>query len=133
LVEQNEVGEFFAHPKTETAKNFIISSLPQSLPATLVQYILPTEQQNTHPLLRLIFMGNAATQPIISQLINLFQLRVNILQANVEYIKNHAMGTMIIAADGNKNKIHAAIQHLNHIGIQVEVIGHVPNDIIAFV
>ena len=133
LVEENEVGEFFSHPKTAAAKNFIVSSLPQHLPVTLEEYISPNESPNTHPLWRLFFMGDAATQPIISQLINLFKLRVNILQANVEYIKKHAMGTMIIAVDGEKNAIQTASDYLTKLGVHVEVMGYVPNDIIAFV
>jgi D-methionine transport system ATP-binding protein len=132
LVEENEIGEFFARPKTAIAKNFILSSLPQHLPSILESHILSKEQQNTHPLLRLVFTGNAATQPIISQLINSFHLRVNILQANVEYIRKHAMGTMVIAINGEKNNIHAAMEHLNSLGVQVEMIGYISNDIIAF-
>lgn len=132
LIEENEIGEFFAAPKTVIAKNFILSSLPQHLPSMLEGHIVLTEQLDTHPLLRLVFMGDAATQPIISQLINSFHLRVNILQANVEYIRKHAMGTMIIAVDGEKNNIQAATQYLNTLGVQVEVIGHMPDDVIAF-
>ena len=68
----------------------------------------------------------------MAQLMNQFNLRINILQANVEYIKNHAMGIMILAIDGDKNNITSSIQHLEQLGIQVEVLGYVPNDIITF-
>lgn len=132
LIEENEVGKFFAHPETTTAKNFIVSSLPQKLPHAIAVHVLPSAQANTHPVLRLWFWGDAATQPIIAQLINQFNLRINILQANVEYIKKHAMGTMVLAISGEKNKLDAAIQYLQQMGIQVEVMGHVPNNIITF-
>jgi len=132
LIEENEVGEFFAHPKTPIAKNFIISSLPQQLPSTIRAHVHQQELPNTHPILRLWFFGGAATQPVIARLINQFGLKVNILQANVEYIKKHAMGIMILSIDGEKNKLQAAIEHLREIGIQVEVLGYVPNDVISF-
>jgi D-methionine transport system ATP-binding protein len=132
LIEENEVGEFFTHPKTAIAKSFISSPLAQTLPAAMAQHILAFEQPQTHPLWRLCFMEKTATQPIISQLINQFNLRINILQANVEYVKNHAMGTMIIAVDGEINKINAAMQYLQQLDVQTEVVGHVPNDIISF-
>lgn len=132
LIEENEVGEFFAQPKTQIAKSFIASSLSQTLPHAITEHVLATEQPNTHPVWRLCFLEKTATQPIISQLINQFNLRVNILQANVEYIKKHAMGIMIIAVDGDKNNLQAATQHLQKLGVQLEVIGHVPNDIIPF-
>jgi D-methionine transport system ATP-binding protein len=132
LIEANEVGEFFAYPKTETAKNFIYSSMSIALPAAIQEYILPEAKPDTHPLLRLWFMPDTATQPIIAQLINQFGLRINILQGNLEYIKNHAMGILVLAVDGEKNQLQAGIEYLKKAGVNPEVIGHVPNDIIPF-
>lgn len=132
LVEENEVGKFFANPQTEIAKKFIASSLPQHLPTAIEQFVMAYEKPYTHPVLRLWFMENATTQPIISQLINQYKLRINILQANVEYIKNHAVGIMIIAIEGERNHIQSGMEYLRNIGVEIEVMGHVPNDIIPF-
>lgn len=132
IIEENEVGEFFSHPKTQTAKNFIDSSLPQHLPETIEQYLVSSEQFNTHPVFRFWFMGEAATQPIISQLINQYNLKINILQATVECIKKHTMGIMMVAVDGEKTQLNAALDYLKNIGVHTEVIGHVPVDIITF-
>ncbi len=133
MIEENEVGEFFSHPKTPSAKKFIISSLQQSLPSAIAEHVLKKEEPNSHPVLRLWFFGGTATQPVMAQLLNQFNLRINILQANVEYIKKHAMGIMILAIDGDKTKLAAGIQHLEQLGVQVEVLGYVPNDIIPFI
>jgi D-methionine transport system ATP-binding protein len=132
LIEENEVGEFFAYPKTLTAKNFIFSSMPQTLNTTIQEYLLPEARNDTHPLLRLCFLPDTATQPIIAQLINQFGLKVNILQGNLEYIKKHALGIMVFAIDGEKQQLEAGMQHLIQLGVNVEIIGHVPNDIIPF-
>lgn len=132
LIEQNEVGEFFTHPKTETAKNFIASSMLQHLPAAIEEHVLKEEQPHTHPVLRLWFLQGTATQPIISELSHQFDFRINILQANVEYIKKHVMGIMMVAIKGEKLNIQPAINYLKQIGVEVEVIGYVPNDIITF-
>lgn len=132
LIEQNEVGEFFTHPKTDVAKNFIASSVLQHLPAAIEKHVLAIEQADTHPIVRLWFLQNTATQPIISELSHRFNLHINILQANVEYIKNHSMGIMIVALKGDKLQTNPAIQFLKERGVQVEVVGYVPNDFIAF-
>lgn len=132
MVEENEVGAFFSHPKTDIAKSFIFSSLQQHLPVAIAEHVLKEEVPHTHPVLRLRFFGDAATQPIMAQLINQFNLRINILQANVEYIKKHAMGITVLAIDGEKNKLALAISHLQNLGVQIEVLGYVPNDIIPF-
>ncbi|MDX1900502.1 MAG: ATP-binding cassette domain-containing protein [Gammaproteobacteria bacterium] len=133
LIEENEVGRFFAHPETDIAKNFIMSSLQQSLPHPLVDKICDNASDNTHPVLRLRFLADTATQPVIAHLIRQFQLRVNILQANVEYIRNHASGVMLLAIDGTTEQLNAGIQFLKTSGIQVEVLGHVPDDIVSFI
>lgn len=132
LIEENEVGEFFAQPKTAVAKSFIVSSLNLDLPAAIAEHVSHQEQANYNPVLQLTFFGNAATQPVMAQLMNQFNLRINILQANMEYIKKHAMGSMLLAIDGEKKHINAGIQHLKQLGVQVEVLGYVPNDIIPF-
>lgn len=132
LIEENEVGKFFTQPKTTTAKNFVYSSSAQNLPLPIAEHILAFPQQHTHPVWRLCFSGKATTQPLVSQLINQFNLRINILQANVEYIKNHVLGFMTVAVDGKKEQLQAAMQHLQILDVQIEVVGHVPNDIIPF-
>ncbi len=132
LLEQNEVSEFFVHPKTDIAKKFIASSLSQSLPPPISELVLASAEENTHPVWRLRFIEKAATQPIISQLINQYNLRINILQANVEYIKKQAIGIMIIALDGEKNKLQQGMEYLQKLNVLVEVIGYVRNDIIPF-
>lgn len=129
LIEENEVGEFFTHPKTDVARNFISSSVLHHLPAAIERHLLVVEQAETHPILRLWFLQGTATQPIISEISQQFDLNINILQANVEYIKNHAMGIMIIALRGENVKVQPAIQYLKQRGVQVEVMGYVPNDI----
>jgi D-methionine transport system ATP-binding protein len=132
LIEENEVGEFFAYPKTETAKKFIFSAMHVKLSPTIQQHILLTPQPDTHPLVRLWFMPDTANQPIIAQLINQFGLRVNILQGNLEYIKNHATGILVVALDGAPDKLQAGMEYLKEIGVNIEVIGHVPNSLITF-
>jgi D-methionine transport system ATP-binding protein len=132
LIEENEVGEFFAYPQTDIAKNFIFSSLPQTLPPAIQEYVLATEEPNTHPVMRLQLLPSTATQPIIALLISQFGWRINILQGNMEYVKKHAMGVMLVAIDGEKNQLQNGMAYLKKIGINAEIIGHVPNDIIPF-
>lgn len=133
LIEQNEVGEFFTHPKTDVAKNFIASSVLQHLPSVLEEHVMGTQLPQTHPVLRLWFLQGTATQPIISELSHRFGFHINILQANVEYIKKHVMGIMLVAIKDEKSNMQPAIQFLKQLGVEVEVMGYVPDNIITFV
>lgn len=132
LIEENDVGTFFANPQTTIASNFIASSSPQKLPAAIVKHLVGFEQPNSHPVLRFRFFGDAATKPIIAHLINQYHWRINILQANVEHIKENVMGLLILAIYGDKSQIEAGMLYLQKIGVSVEVMGYVPNDIITF-
>jgi D-methionine transport system ATP-binding protein len=132
LTEENEVSEFFAYPKTALAKDFVASTLPEHLPHAIEQFITMKEAANTHPVMRFWFKGDTVAHPIVSKLIVEFGLRINIMQANIEYIKHYVIGAMIVAVDGDKDKLTAARGYLAEIGVQVEVIGYVPNDIIPF-
>ena len=133
LQEQNEVGEFFAHPATEIARNFVTSSLPQALPSPLARCLVQEAKPQHHPVLRLWFFGGAATQPVMTQLIQQFGLRVNILQASVEYVREHAMGVMTLAVEGEPAQREAAVAHLRGNGITVEALGYVPDNIVSFI
>lgn len=132
LTEQNEVGEFFAHPQTDTARQFIISSLPQALPLPLARHLVTEPAPGCHPVIRLWFFGGTATQPVLTQLIRHFSLRVNILQASVEYIREHAMGVMTLAIEGDRDNREKAIGHLKATGVTVEELGYVSDDIVSF-
>lgn len=132
LIEDNDVGSFFAYPKTSIAKNFIYTSMSQKLPLTIEEHLVQEPRSDTHPIVRLFFLPDSATQPIISFLIREFGLSVNILQGNIEYIKNHAMGILLIAVEGDATKMKAGLHHLEKLGVKVEIIGHVPSNIISF-
>jgi D-methionine transport system ATP-binding protein len=132
LIEDNAVSDFFAYPKTELAQNFVFNDMCPPLPAALKQHVLATEGVDTHPLVRLIFRPDTASKPIISQMMHTYQLQINILQGNIEFIKNHAMGMMLITLAGEPTQITACLLHLQNIAITIEIIGHVPNNIIAF-
>ncbi len=132
LIEQNSVGAFFAHPQTATAKKFIAAALPQTLPAMLQSALQAEAQAASHLVLRLWFFGEAATQPLVAQLMQHFQLRVNILLANMEYVQHHAMGVLTLAIEGAADQRIAAMAHLQQLGVRVEVLGFVPDNLIHF-
>ena len=130
LIEENEAGEFFSHPKTDIAKQFLASSLRQNLPSAIETLLLKEEEPDTHLVLQLRFTGKTVTQPIISQLAIQFNLKVNILQATVESIKDHILGMMIVVISGNSEQLKPAIDYINLLGVNTEVVGYVPRNTI---
>ena len=84
IVEMGTVHDVFAAPKSDIAKELI---LPKSKTVSLL---------NTPRKLRIVFDGNSAFEPVLSNLILTCQTPVNILFADTKDIDGKAYGQMIL-------------------------------------
>ncbi len=84
IIEQSDIVTLFKHPKTDIAKRFIQSTVSPELPKLLSQQLKPEPLPDGHTVIRVAFTGNAAAEPVIDQLIRSYEVRINILQANLE-------------------------------------------------
>lgn len=126
LIEQDEVFEFFTKPKTAVAQEFVKSSLKQELPASLQQQFKSSPDAHSNAVLRIIFHGKAAAEPLIAHLMQDFGIRLNILQANIEFLKDEILGIMITEVVGHTgSNLENGIAYLKQQDVSVEVIGYV--------
>jgi D-methionine transport system ATP-binding protein len=125
IIEQGETAEVFANPKTETAKQFVYSTLHINLPEHLKNQLKQEITPESLVVLRLWFLKDAAKEAIISHLIKRFYVDVNILQASLEYIHERLMGIMTITIKAHGDKLENCIGYLTEQKIKVEVIGYV--------
>lgn len=121
IIEESNVVEFFVQPKTELAKRFIKQYTLEHLPETIRER-LSTEG---FPLWRLSFLGKAAEEPLIAELIQKYHLNINVLQSNIEPLRDQIMGTMIVKAEGNQQQIFEGQEFLISKGVFLETIGYV--------
>lgn len=128
VIEQADVLEFFSNPKTQIAKQFIRSSLQHNLPEIIQKKLLKEKIPNSDTLLRLSFVGAVAQEPLIAHLIQNFSIDINILQANIEVIRDEIIGVMLVQVSDVENKLGAAIEYLHNKGVFVEIIGYVQHD-----
>ena len=125
IIEQGETSEIFANPKTETAKQFVYSTLQIDLPDHLKKKLKKEITQNSKVVLRLWFFKESAKEAIIAHLVKRFYVDVNILQASLEYIHERLMGIMTITIDAHGDKLQHCIAYLTEQEIKVEVMGYV--------
>ncbi|CAN5209919.1 methionine ABC transporter ATP-binding protein [soil metagenome] len=125
IIEQAELFEFFTQPKTALAKELIKSCLKQELPAALQDTLSPQHTPTSHPVLRIIFFGKAANQPLIANMMQNFKIGLNIWQANMELLKTAALGTMIVEVMSHDNNLTEGLHYLQQQGVFVETIGYV--------
>jgi len=125
LVEQGPVGHIFAHPETELARQFIRSTLDLSIPDDYAARLSANKTEKTHPLVRLEFTGDSVNAPLVSLLAKKFDLDVNILSANMDYVGGIKFGLMLAEFFGSEKAMKESVAYLKENKVEVEVLGYV--------
>jgi D-methionine transport system ATP-binding protein len=124
IVEQGSVLDLFTNPKTAMARNFINSIVNTEIPPVI-------KERQSHSLhhgeqskvIRVSFIGETATEPLISSLVQKFGIQANILYGNIDHIKDTLFGSLtleLLPVPGGD--VDDAINYLKSCNLQVEVL-----------
>lgn len=125
LVEKGPVGDIFAHPKTELAREFIRSTLDLSIPEDYRARMVESRVDNSYPLIRLEFTGASVDAPLISQVAREFNIDISILSSDMDYAGGVKFGLMLAEFFGTEQAAEQAINFLRDHKVNVEVLGYV--------
>ncbi len=125
LVEQGAVGDIFAHPKTQLARQFIRSTLDLSIPEDYRARLLSEQQGDSYPLVRLEFTGASVDAPLISHVAREFNIDISILSSNMDYVGGIKFGLMLAEFFGTQAAAEQAIAFLKEHKVEIEVLGYV--------
>lgn len=117
IVEEGSVASVFADPQHVTTKNFLQNA----------SHEIPSEffHDPNRMLLRLRFKGNAAGEPIISEIVKRFDVHANILLGWVDRLQNLTLGTLVIALTGSKEEIDKTLNYFEEKAVHYEVVKNV--------
>ncbi|HEY4435344.1 virulence-associated ABC transporter ATP-binding protein SfbB [Lelliottia sp. V89_10] len=116
VVELGEVFDVFAHPQHPFTQQLVSHTLNLTLPERLQQH-LPGQ------LLKILFIGDSAEQPVLSDVAIKFGVAVNILHGKIEYIGERALGILVVQLTADDPAVvETAVEHIRHRTAQVEVI-----------
>lgn len=132
IIEEADVVTLFKSPKTEIAKTFTGLAAHRELPPLLKEHLHAEHLPGDQTVIRMTFSGDAAAQPVIDDLIRHFKVRINIMQANLEFLRSDTLGMMIFAISGEGREIASALQFLIEKKLTVEVLGYVATDAWSF-
>lgn len=126
LVETKNVVDFFVKPESKLGKEYVASSLRFSLPEWLESKIHTHQsEKHPHPLLKISFSGQKVHSPLISEASRKFQVDINILLANIEYLGNSNIGAMIAQLFADDEKLKLCLDFFLNENLSVELIGYV--------
>ncbi len=96
LIEQATTLELFTKPKTNTAKELVRNALKLELPDSITQRLRIESHKAQIPVVRIQFVGDSTTKPLLSSLANKFNLDFNILQANIDLVEEQTIGNIVL-------------------------------------
>ena len=127
IAERGSVLEVFTNPQQPITKEFISVLLSNELPAAFRgNEISATKTAGSLLLLRLIFLGDKADDPVLAEMIRNFPgVECTMLFGNLDEIHGVPFGRFIIGLSGDENSIQNALEFLGGKEVRVEVIGYV--------
>ena len=125
VAEQGRVFDVFAAPQAEVTRSFVRDLVDRELPVSLQTRLADGAVNPGHPVLRIVFTGAGAGQPVIAEVVRRFDVLLNILQGNVDYIQDAPYGNIVVEAIGAAPNIKAAVDYIRNAKLTVEVLGHV--------
>lgn len=122
IIETSALGDVIRN-KNSVARTMLYAQLSPELPSCLSSR-LTTEKNNT-PLVRLLFEGEGATIPFISQTSRELHLDINLLQANIDRFDAVSCGMLVAELAADDALLNQFKERCETFGLTLEVLGYV--------
>jgi len=129
IVEEGEIFDVFTDPQHPTTQAMIAGEVEAALPKSLRACIHDGEAApGENPVVKIVFTGPTAYEPIISRLSRVAGIDFNILAGQVDYIQNRPFGILFVEAMGGRDQAEQAIAYIQSRNLKAEIVGHVHPD-----
>lgn len=126
IIEQASMMEVFTQPKTKTAKGFASSVFQSHIPEEIKERrLILSGDRAKKKIVRIIFVGEWAGRPVISDIVKKFNIDANILSGNIEHLKDKPFGTLLVEISGDNADTDRAVEYLESLGLGIEVMENV--------
>lgn len=121
LIEAGPVETIFANPQEATTKNFIQSSLEVDIPLSFQERL----KSSGNPLVEIYLTSNEESIPFIQHLEQQYQVKTNIITAQIDYIGEMKFGVILAELSGEKENITQSLSFLMEKHSQTKILGYV--------
>lgn len=121
LIETGPVESIFANPQETTTKNFIQSSLEVEIPLSFQERL----KSAGNPLVEIYLTSNEESIPFIQHLEQQFQVKTNIITAQIDYIGEMKFGVILAELSGEKENVMHSLSFLKEKHSQTKILGYV--------
>lgn len=128
VVEEGDVIDIFAQPKTETTRALIGQVMDRDLPQSIIDTVNRARAKEGHDnvhLLHLSFIGCEVAEPVISTASREFNINFSILRGTVDDLQGRTLGTLTLLVTAPVAVYQEAVKYIRERGVLVEEIPNV--------
>lgn len=120
VVELGDVLDVFRHPQEKVTQRFVRQVTDSDETEELIHLLLDNYAEGK--IVKLLFMSENATQPVISQVAKENDVMLNVLHGNLTQTQNGAYGTLYVQVLGTEDAINASLTQLRQLKVETEVL-----------
>ena len=125
IVEKGPVEKIFINPSHKVTKELLSELLKDNLPDFIQHQLHPQGQENDDLVLKLIFNSQTSTKPVIAELIQQWNVPINIMSGNLDHIGRETFGHLVISLKHNLESSEKIIAFLKENHVDVHQLGYI--------
>ena len=122
IIEAGPTLEIFAKPKEPLTREFVETSTNVAETIEEVKQNIGILKDN-ELLVKLNYIGESTTEPLINDLYDKFGVKTNVLAGNIEFITGIPVGNLIVSLSGDRENLGKIGDYLEERNVDVEVLG----------
>ncbi|CCF20534.1 D-and L-methionine ABC transporter, ATP binding protein [Pseudorhizobium banfieldiae] len=124
IVENGRTFDVFTAPQHETTRSLLSAAIGAKLPEWISSDLKQTPAEGDRALVRLIFFGETAFQPLTARLVAEIGPDVNILAGAIDEIAGEPYGSLVVSYPADPDTLTRAGDFYRQTGLSTEVLGY---------
>lgn len=125
IVEQGDVFDIFTRPQHDVTRSFLEHETGRALPPTVLAQLKQEKSSSSQAVVRIVFRGPHATDPVLAQLASDIGIAANILAGSIDEVGGRPFGIITVALPAEAERLETALSFLSARQLDTEVLGYV--------
>lgn len=125
IVEQGDVFDIFTRPRHEVTRSFLEHESGRALPPTVEARLKKEPGAKSEAVVRIVFRGPHATDPVLAQLATETGIAANIVSGSIDEVGGRPFGIITVSLPSAPERLQTALSFLAARQLDTEVLGYV--------
>lgn len=125
IVEKGDVFDIFTRPQHPVTRSFLEHESGRALPPTVLAQLKQEKGSCSQAVVRIVFRGPHATDPVLAQLASEVGIAANILAGSIDEVGGRPFGIITVALPSETERLDTALSFLSARQLDTEVLGYV--------